>query len=200
MSAVCLLLGKAQSIQTQIALSRPSARSMLVPMQPSAAPALSPASRSFAGVLMDLASPQAKRPPARDLDGLEDDIATLNYEQALRTHARYRSPAPDPKPCLVPDIANVPPAPVPAPADPRRKSESITVRLSQSESERLRQRAAESGLTISDYLRSCVFEVESLRTQVKETVAALRALQAQNGRRPAWLRWFAPRRSPRASA
>ncbi|MFP5237745.1 MAG: plasmid mobilization protein [Acidobacteriota bacterium] len=169
-------------------------------MHPSAAPAPSPASRNFAGVLMDLASPPPKRPPARDLDGLEDDIATLNYEQALQAHARYRPPAADLGPQPVPEPPAATPASAPAIATLRRKSESITVRLSQAESERLRQRAAESGLTISDYLRSCVFEVESLRAQVKETIAALRALQAHNSRRPAWLRWLASRQTPRASA
>lgn len=168
---------------------------MLVPMHPSAAPAPSPGSRSFAGVLMDLAAPQAKRPPARDLDGLEDDIASLSYGQALRTHARYRPLTADTMPQPVPEPPAVTPAAAVSIATLPRKSDSITVRLSHPESERLRQRAAESGLTVSDYLRSCVFEVESLRAQVKETVAALRALQVRNRRLPAWLRWLAPRRT-----
>jgi hypothetical protein len=175
-------------------------RPMLVPMQSSAAPAPSPASRTFAGVLMDLAAPPPKRPPARDLDGLEDDIAAISYDQALRAHARYRSPSPDPAPQPLPETPVVPPAGAPVIATLPRKSESVTVRLSQPESERLRQRAAESGLTVSDYLRSCVFEVESLRAQVKETIAALRTLQARNNRPPTWLRWLRPRRAPRAAA
>lgn len=173
---------------------------MLVPMHPSAAPAPSPASRTFAGVLMDLAAPPAKRPPARDLDGLEDDIAAISYEQALRAHARYRPLAADPRPQAAPEPAAVAPAAAPALATFPRKSESVTVRLSQTESELLRQRAAESGLTVSDYLRSCVFEVESLRAQVKEALAALRALQTRNLGRPAWLRRLFSRRAPRASA
>lgn len=173
---------------------------MLVPMHPSAAPAPSPASRTFAGVLMDLAAPPAKRPPARDLDGLEDDIAAISYDQALRAHARYRPLAVDPQPQPAPEPAAVAPASAPAIATLPRKSESVTVRLSHEESERLRQRAAEAGLTVSDYLRSCVFEVESLRAQVKETLAALRALQTRNPRRPAWLRRLFSCRAPRASA
>lgn len=169
---------------------------MLVRMGSSAAPASSPTSRSFAGVLVDLAAPEGKRPPARDLDGLEDDVAALSYEQALRVHGRNRPVINDPRPQLVPEPATVPSAP-PAPVELKRKSQSVTVRLSRSESERLRQRAAESGLTISDYLRSCVLEVESLRAQVKDTLVALRALQTQNQKptRPAWLRWLVWRRA-----
>jgi hypothetical protein len=55
------------------------------------------------------------------------------------------------------------------------KSASITIRLSEVESVQLRQRAAEAGLTISAYLRSCTFEAESLRAQVKEALAQLRS-------------------------
>jgi hypothetical protein len=55
------------------------------------------------------------------------------------------------------------------------KSASITIRLSKAENAQLRQRAAQAGLTISDYLRSCTFEAESLRALVKDTLAQLRA-------------------------
>ncbi len=54
------------------------------------------------------------------------------------------------------------------------KSASITIRMSTSECEQLRKRAAEAGLTVSAYLRSCTFEAESLRALVKETLAQLR--------------------------
>jgi hypothetical protein len=55
------------------------------------------------------------------------------------------------------------------------KCASITIRLSQDECAQLRQRAAEAGLTVSAYLRSCTFEAESLRAMVKDTLAQLRA-------------------------
>lgn len=55
-----------------------------------------------------------------------------------------------------------------------RKSASITIRLSQSECTQLHERAAAAELTVSAYLRSCVFEAESLRAQVKEALAQLR--------------------------
>ena len=56
--------------------------------------ASSPAPSSFAGFLTALTTPGA---PTRTStasswidDGLEDDVATLSYERALRTHSRYR--------------------------------------------------------------------------------------------------------------
>jgi hypothetical protein len=54
------------------------------------------------------------------------------------------------------------------------KRASITIRLTEPECAQLRRRAAEAGITVSAYLRSCALEVESLRTQVKETLAHLR--------------------------
>lgn len=55
------------------------------------------------------------------------------------------------------------------------KCASITIRLSKMECDQLRKRAAEAGLTISAYLRSCTFEAESLRAMVKDTLAQLRS-------------------------
>jgi hypothetical protein len=57
--------------------------------------------------------------------------------------------------------------------DPR-KCASVTVRLTAEENDRLRHRAAEARLTVSAYLRSCAFEVESLRAEVKQTLSTLR--------------------------
>jgi len=58
------------------------------------------------------------------------------------------------------------------------KCASITIRMSAAECMQLRSRAAESGMTISAYLRSCTLEVESLRTQVKEALAQMQAAPA----------------------
>ena len=55
-----------------------------------------------------------------------------------------------------------------------RKQASITIRLSQEECAQLKHRAAEAGLTVSAYMRSCTFEAEALRAQVKEALAQLR--------------------------
>jgi hypothetical protein len=164
-------------------------------MQPSQATP-SPPTRSFAGLLADFAAPEKKFPPSRDLDGLEDDVATLTYEHALRAHARYRPPA-DPPPkiptqlpnsCALEDRAEAgplsigdsspqrcpSPSPLPAQSSAGRKQASVTVRLTHEEDLQLRQRAAEAGLTVSAYLRSCAFEVDALRSQVKQTLAELR--------------------------
>lgn len=62
-------------------------------MQQPATTSLPSNAPTFAGLLASLTAPLLKRPPLRDLDGLEDDVATLSYERALRTHARYRAPA-----------------------------------------------------------------------------------------------------------
>jgi hypothetical protein len=149
-------------------------------------------------LLADFASPEKKFPPARDLDGLADDIATLSYEHALKTHARYR-PSPDhavnsetqtPQPAFPGSLPLFESSPAPqdlpreAPHSPQvsalsadatsRKSASVTVRLTRAEDEQLRQRASEAGMTVSAYLRSCAFEVETLRAQVKQTIAEMR--------------------------
>jgi hypothetical protein len=59
------------------------------------------------------------------------------------------------------------------------KDASITIRMSKAECAQLHRRAAEAGLTVSAYLRSCTFEAESLRTMVKETLAQLRTVTPQ---------------------
>jgi hypothetical protein len=75
------------------------------------------------------------------------------------------------------------------------KRSSITVRLSETECAQLRQRAGDAGLTVSGYLRSCTFEVETLRAQVKEALAALRTGGSTANQaapvpvRRSWLRW-----------
>jgi hypothetical protein len=57
--------------------------------------------------------------------------------------------------------------------------------MSQAECAQLRQRAAEAGMTISAYLRSCTFEAEALRGQVKEALAQLRAAASSSEKHPA---------------
>jgi hypothetical protein len=149
----------------------------------------SAAASSFASFLAALAAPP--RPagpecsPERSLecslecspdwndDELADDIATLSYEPAQRTNGRHSpsDPLPEPgsesRPSRPERGASVPP-------DRSLKRASITIRLSEPECAQLRRRAAEAGLTVSAYLRSCAFEVETLRTQVKQTLAQLR--------------------------
>ncbi len=142
----------------------------------------SPTSSTFAGLLAALAEPEEKPLPAWNDEGLADNVATLSYERALRAHARYRPAQPDPEPPVAapaPSAQRKNPETRPAKdrsADANRspKSASVTLRMSQAECTQLRERAAEAGLTVSAYLRSCAFEVESLRTQVKEALAQMR--------------------------
>jgi hypothetical protein len=64
---------------------------------------------------------------------------------------------------------------LPAALDRNLKSASITIRMNRAECAQLHKRAAEAGLTVSAYLRSCTFEAESLRALVKDTLAQLRS-------------------------
>jgi predicted DNA binding CopG/RHH family protein len=90
-----------------------------------------------------------------------------------------------------------------------RKRASITIRMSQLECEQLKSRAAEAGLSMSAYLRSCTFEAEALRAQVKEALADLRKANAAvnqaapdkiRSSRFAWLRWLTRQRNSSVSA
>jgi hypothetical protein len=134
---------------------------------------------SFAGLLASLAAPQKPSMSPWD-DELADDVATISYEPALRTQPRYQPSATEPLSASAefetshvvrPSVLPRSPAP---PVKERRKTASITIRLSEAECAQIRQRAAEAGLTISAYLRSCTLEAETLRAQVKETLAQLR--------------------------
>jgi hypothetical protein len=168
-------------------------------MQQSLATKPSKEPANFAGMLAELAAPEKKFPPARDDDGLADDITTLTYEHALRSHSRYQ-PASDPTDSRGdPYVAATPrvashdfrgsretPAtadreialPAPTKLEQTFKRSSITMRLSEAESTQLRTRAADAGMTVSAYLRSCTFEAENLRALVKSTMAQLRSATA----------------------
>jgi hypothetical protein len=51
--------------------------------------------------------------------------------------------------------------------------------MSKVECEQLHRRAADAGLSVSAYLRSCTFEAESLRAMVKDTLAELRLAKSK---------------------
>lgn len=181
-------------------------------MQPATHSTPSPSSGNFASMLAALASPQPAAP--WEDDDLPDDVATLSYESALRAHSRCRAADDDPrspaaeKPGV--DFYELAPADAPPPARQaaapataslprtRNKTASVTIRMSQDEADQLHRRAAEAGLTVSAYLRSCTFEAENLRAMVKETMAQLKAATAPReqppvppgtaSRRLAWLK------------
>jgi hypothetical protein len=174
-------------------------------MQEPAAASPASAAASFAGLLDALTAPAHSPLTKFNEDDFAGDIATLSYEQALRTHARYRSASPSD----APNVAVDDPEPDPAIANQSkpalqqsRKSSSITIRISATESAQLHARAAEAGLTVSAYLRSCTLEVEALRGQVKDALAQLRSAASANPQtitslaqssKPARRSWFFPR-------
>ena len=168
-------------------------------MQISAAPSPSPNTASFEGLLASLTAPPPRPvPPAWNDDALADDVTTLSYERALHSYNRYVYAPPADKtlgiPSIPPAVDESAPAQASKPAprasasaqpQPARpvfnrdlKCASITIRLSEAECAQLRMRAAEAGLTVSAYLRSCTFEAESLRALVKDTMAQLRCATA----------------------
>jgi hypothetical protein len=59
------------------------------------------------------------------------------------------------------------------------KRSSVTIRLTGAECAQLRARAAEAGLSVSAYMRSCTFEAESLRALVKDTLAELQSAKTR---------------------
>jgi predicted DNA binding CopG/RHH family protein len=191
--------------------------------QPEAAISPAPEPPSFAGFLSALASPAAApHASAWNEEPLADDVVTLSYENALKAHSRYKPaddllPRPGPLAASDPDAKaqsvssrqelsprDVAPALNQSPAAPDDlKTASITIRMSHSECAQLRQRAAEAGITVSAYLRSCTFEAETLRGQVKEALAQLRAAATSDAapaapsvkvrKKPDWWSRFLPR-------
>lgn len=110
-------------------------------------------------------------------NALADDVATLTYEQALGSH-RHRIPAPaNPGETQrqVPFSAAPHPKPLSSTGKRNSKSASITIRVTAEEQAQLQQRAAAAQLSVSAYLRSCIFEAESLRTQVREALAEMQS-------------------------
>ncbi len=149
--------------------------------QPTQSPTSIP-SANFAGLLAALALPptedaaQARTSSESDRG---DDVVTLSYDRALRTHGRYMPTGRgdwQPAPAVqgnedLAAQANQTPQEV---CDHDLRTSSVTVRLSKAECANLHQRAAEAGLTVSAYLRSCTIEAEALRAQVKAALAELR--------------------------
>jgi hypothetical protein len=129
---------------------------------------------TFVSMLASLTGGGQKPADSWDTGALADDVAIISYEQALRSHRR------------VPEMETIA-APVTVPesiSDERnrcgverrtRKAASITIRMTEEEQTQLHARAKEAGLSVSAYLRSCIFEAESLRAQVKEALLQMHA-------------------------
>lgn len=196
---------------------------MLDAMQQPADILPSPTCPSFASLLAKLTTPavsETNEQPAWDESQLEDDVATLSYESALRANARYKPDNADEwnlpqriestaalvaeeiaaraqaaeEETASPAAGKIVAATAPI-LDESRKRASVTIRMSEAECAQLQKRAAEAGLTVSAYLRSCTFEAEALRAQVKEALAELRAARpaakAEKVARGSWRGWLA---------
>ncbi|MGB7266165.1 MAG: hypothetical protein WBC92_11680 [Terracidiphilus sp.] len=184
---------------------------MLQPMQQASQEQPSLTSSHFAGLLAALTSPPNRTADGvasaddaglwNDAD-LGEDVATLSYERALRAHARYRpadrgdSAAMHAAGLRMDDWLGTSGgvtkggegtsaeagATARIACDGDLRKASVTIRLSKAECEQLRKRAGEAGLTISAYLRSCTFEAEALRAQVKEALEELRKAGSEGTR------------------
>ncbi|HXS76661.1 MAG TPA: hypothetical protein VN753_10825 [Terracidiphilus sp.] len=170
--------------QTRAGTIRVYAVSMPEPAQP--APPKIPGSfanllASFTGNLHD---------EEWDDSALADDVSTITYEQALRAGCRGLSPRFATNSLLdeSPEASSVPT--ISKPAAPRlggqkqSRSASITIRVTAEEQAKLHDRAAAAKLSVSAYLRSCIFEAESLRTQVKEALAQMQSASPQTASAP----------------
>jgi hypothetical protein len=230
---VCSVFELAQRFAVNNHLKLLWADCMLGFMQQPAESLRSSTSPSFASLLAGLTTPAPGSTERRSIwdeidhkdnfgDNLEDDVATLSYESALKANARYRPTNPDEwnlpqriestatlvaeeiawrtrvaeaETARAPTGKIVPAMNVAAALDEKRRRASVTVRLSEVESAQLQQRAAEAGLTVSAYLRSCTFEAEALRAEVKEALAELRAarlaLKNEKVNRVSWRVWLA---------
>ena len=60
----------------------------------------------------------------------------------------------------------------------------VSVRLTEGEFACLRERAEESGISVSAYMRSCVVDADQLRAQVKRALAEMRSLSVAPGGEP----------------
>lgn len=131
-------------------------------------------------MLASLTGSASKPRPTWDESALADDVAIISYEQALRSQRRVPPSAALPECETQPIAAAPPPQLLPIVAAKLRKTSSITLRLTQAEQVQLHERAAAAKLSVSAYLRSCIFEAESLRAQVKEALSEMKAASASD--------------------
>jgi len=147
-----------------------------------------------------------------DDGSLADDVAVLTYEQALRSTRQARPPVAWSSEVLEtavhPDKERV--APVHRRenigAEKKSRTASITIRLTAEEQAQLHERATAAGLSVSAYLRSCIFEAEALRSQVKDALAQMQSVDPVSKRstlkrsRLGWVRLLLPAWSRRRTA
>ncbi len=137
------------------------------------------AAASFASFLAGLAEIEEQDPVTEsadrwDCDELAEDVATIG---GAEWRPEVLVAAPEVPVGKRPNFS-------PAASDKKiRKSASVTLRMTQEEYVQLQQRATAAGLTISAYVRSCVFEAEALRAQVKQALAHFSVAAESTGKR-----------------
>lgn len=210
------ILGIARVRKQQSSLRQVSNRAILRSMQSLAERTGSKTSQNFAGLLAAFTRQAPRSPDELKDEQLAEDVVSLSYERALRTHARHKAPhSIESEPAQARAAASPPDDHAeaqPASAsledtvsalnsaesdhEKRLKCASITIRVSRDECAQLHQRAAEAGLTVSAYLRSCTFEAETLRALVKEAMAQLKVNpttekpEEEPKARHNWFRWL----------
>jgi predicted DNA binding CopG/RHH family protein len=136
----------------------------------------------FAGVV---ANALKGKPDYPEVDPHTDDTLSLSYEEALKKHTRR--PLAEEMSRIgqlaaaeleTRRAAYVPVEAVVAAPLANTKAASITLRMSNDESKILRKRAVAAGISVSAYIRSCIFEAEELRAQVKNALAEIRLSRA----------------------
>ena len=141
-----------------------------------AQPASPKSAGSFAAFLASFTGAVEKRSDDWDLSELADDVATISYEQALLAHRGTQVSESAAKRLQESPVASIENAATDSttPGRKNRKTTSITIRLTEAEQAQLHQRAVDANLSVSAYIRSCIFEAESLRAQVKEALSQIR--------------------------
>ena len=131
-----------------------------------------------------------------DDSALADDVTTISYEDALRSARRARgSNVADGRRVLpesqAEDNSSGAKRKQLGRTEKKAKGASITIRVTAEEHAQLQARAAAAGMSVSAYLRSCIFEAEALRAEVREAVARIESAQklATPEVRPSRWRW-----------
>jgi hypothetical protein len=125
-----------------------------------------------------------------DDSALAQDVATISYEQALGAARREGSPHAradsvlEQEASLVSTADSGRSAGIRANPSRKPKSASITLRVTAEEQLLLHERSEAAHLSVSAYLRSCIFEAEALRSQVKDALAEMQSASSQRQSSP----------------
>ena len=145
-----------------------------------------------------------------DDSALADDVSTISYEEALRSARRARGANMADGGLASQEISagkvsgGIKPK-RPDRSEKKGKGASITIRVTAEEHAQLHARSSSAGISVSAYLRSCIFDAEALRAEVKQAVARIESAQTANlperqGRRWRWARYLCSAWRPNRTA